>query len=526
MPLPENPAVISPFSQWDLAQVESPLFITNAINDFAERPLYLTGNWSVKPHLSISCFYDGNIFVRSHDTASDFITRVAPGVTMRLGNTESMFYLEADYTAGFNWYMEHFGQSNVDQNVSASLQWALPKTIIGLHLGFSSDTGTDIEASNLVRQQLYFIGLTTHYTLGDKTSLDLNGDYTRSDFDGFISSSQFDASAFFNYNYSPKTQIGIGGAAGYVIVPGEGDQTYQQLNLRATYRATGKLTFIGEVGGEIREFSLGGSDNITPVFNLSAAWDIRAGTQLNLSFQRQLYVSAFLTDQDYTATSVDISITQRITDYISASLTLSYINTDYTATSNNVYANREDNYMDIRPAVQWSVTSWLSIGVFYEYSQNFSSGLEADSFQRDRGGVDFAFLSSAMNTHFTKTLIWLALFACAPLANANPPQPASALQPAANYRLSPKDTIHIKVFHEDDLEITARVDKDGNIPFPLLGTAKIGGQTVQEATATMERPSARVSRQAAGFPGRGSLFQTALHDAGTGQQAGGFRDTR
>jgi len=59
-------------------------------------------------------------------------------------------------------------------------------------------------------------------------------------------------------------------------------------------------------------------------------------------------------------------------------------------------------------------------------------------------------------------------------------------RPAANYKLEAKDTVHIKVFHEDDLEMTARIDKDGNISFPLLGTAKIGGQTVQEATATME----------------------------------------
>lgn len=61
------------------------------------------------------------------------------------------------------------------------------------------------------------------------------------------------------------------------------------------------------------------------------------------------------------------------------------------------------------------------------------------------------------------------------------------LIPLASYKLSPKDTVHIKVYQEDDLETTARIDKDGNISFPLLGTAKIGGQNVQEATATMER---------------------------------------
>lgn len=55
-----------------------------------------------------------------------------------------------------------------------------------------------------------------------------------------------------------------------------------------------------------------------------------------------------------------------------------------------------------------------------------------------------------------------------------------------NYRIKPKDTVHIQVFGESDMETTGRVDKDGSIAFPLLGTARIGGQTVQEATATME----------------------------------------
>ena len=69
------------------------------------------------------------------------------------------------------------------------------------------------------------------------------------------------------------------------------------------------------------------------------------------------------------------------------------------------------------------------------------------------------------------------------------PAPTSAdqsPQPSVNYRLMPKDTVHIKVFQEDDLETTARIDRDGNIFFPLLGKARIGGETEQEATATMQ----------------------------------------
>ena len=77
---------------------------------------------------------------------------------------------------------------------------------------------------------------------------------------------------------------------------------------------------------------------------------------------------------------------------MSVSLAFSYINSVYSAAATNVSASREDNYFDARPSVQWMATSWLSVGIFYEYSQNLSHGQGADGFIRDRGGVDFAIL--------------------------------------------------------------------------------------------------------------------------------------
>lgn len=94
-----------------------------------------------------------------------------------------------------------------------------------------------------------------------------------------------------------------------------------------------------------------------------------------------------------------------------------------------------------------------------------------------------------------QALAWLAaMMACvtvahgqgAAVAGASPFTRTGMAQPSANYRLRARDAVHIRVFQEDDLEITDRIDKDGNIAFPLLGKARIGGETVQEATATME----------------------------------------
>ena len=394
VPLPANPALQQQqFSEWDLARVESPMFMSESINDFSERPVYLTGNWSVNPHLSIGFIYDGNIFLRHQNVQGDFITRFAPGVTMRLGNTESMFYLVADYTAGVDWYMTHSSQTTVDQDATATLQWNLPKTTITMRLGIFDDTGQDIDVTDRVRQTQYYAGATAHYAYGEKTSLDVSSDYTRSDFGhGLISSSQVEGQTFLNYEYSPQTQLGAGATMGYVWVPGGVDQEFEQANLRATYKATGKLTVIGEVGAEFRQYSGGEGQTVTPVFNLEGAWAVREGTEIDLTLQREIFASAILQDQDYTSTSVDLTIRQRIGDRVTALLTGGYVNAVYSAAATGVTGSRVDNFYYIRPAIQWQALKWLSVGIFYQFSEDISHGATSDSFTWDRGGVDIAIL--------------------------------------------------------------------------------------------------------------------------------------
>jgi polysaccharide export outer membrane protein len=75
---------------------------------------------------------------------------------------------------------------------------------------------------------------------------------------------------------------------------------------------------------------------------------------------------------------------------------------------------------------------------------------------------------------------WLLFALCIPCARAQ-----DDAGTVANYRLSANDLIFVKVFQEDDLNSTLRVAEDGTIIFPLIGTVKIGGQTVDAATRTI-----------------------------------------
>jgi polysaccharide export outer membrane protein len=67
-----------------------------------------------------------------------------------------------------------------------------------------------------------------------------------------------------------------------------------------------------------------------------------------------------------------------------------------------------------------------------------------------------------------------------PALAAAPSAPSAETTPS--YRLTPGDLIYVKVFQEDDLSSTLRIGEDGNIIFPLIGTVKVGGMSVNDAT--------------------------------------------
>src|SRR6476620_2809692 len=67
---------------------------------------------------------------------------------------------------------------------------------------------------------------------------------------------------------------------------------------------------------------------------------------------------------------------------------------------------------------------------------------------------------------------------------AMPPAPAPLTAPN-NYQLSANDQIAVEVFGEDDLRTAARLNSDGNVSLPLLGSVRLAGLTLSQAAARL-----------------------------------------
>ncbi len=73
--------------------------------------------------------------------------------------------------------------------------------------------------------------------------------------------------------------------------------------------------------------------------------------------------------------------------------------------------------------------------------------------------------------------------AAAPSANAA--SAAQAISAPSGYQLSANDQIAVEVFGEEDLRVSARLNTDGNVSLPLLGSVRLAGLTIGQATTRL-----------------------------------------
>ena len=75
--------------------------------------------------------------------------------------------------------------------------------------------------------------------------------------------------------------------------------------------------------------------------------------------------------------------------------------------------------------------------------------------------------------------------AAAPAAADVPSAPQNSVSAPTGYQLSANDQIAVEVFGEDDLRASVRLGGDGTVSLPLLGAVRLGGLTLQQATARL-----------------------------------------
>ena len=335
--------------------------------------------------------YDDNYTVSNGVRKSDTLLTISSGLTLTLGNPESKLMLRANYNASGVFFLNHSSQNAFDQSLSFDMYYRMQRLTLGLHIRPSLISGSSVDAGDRIGRKIFYSGLTANYALSEKTSISLNADYTYAGYNGLLSSRETRVQAFVNHQVTPKITIGLGGGYGALDVDGGQTQTSEQALMQISYTPTAKLAFNASAGWEFRNGGNGVPTSTTPVFSVGAAWTPREKTTISVDARRRTYGSAALVGQNYEATGISATITQQLRPLVSANLTVGYEFAEYQQALVGVDASRKDKYFYARAGMGFPIGHRCTANVFYEFSNNTSTGNGARAFDRNRVGMFLGF---------------------------------------------------------------------------------------------------------------------------------------
>jgi hypothetical protein len=331
--------------------------------------------------LDLSALYDNNIFISNTNKVADYEFTITPGVTMGFGDVfrRAGNFVRLDYAPSFQFFARNSSQNNIGQAFLLDGQYNSGKATWRFAQSIQVLNGADTDVGTRVTRQIYATSVGLSYLVSDKTFIDLAGNFAYQHFDNELDSWTLSGSGYFNYIYSPKLTIGLGVVGGFQAVTGplNPDQTFQQVNLKATYQATGKITLNATAGVEFLQFSGARAGYVTPVFALSGVYQPFDGTTFTVTAARRIQPSASLVGQDFTTTGVTAAVRQRFIQRLYLTVSGAFENSAYFANVPQVSATRNQNYISASVGLDYLVREGWSVGAFYLNRQTFGNSASA-----------------------------------------------------------------------------------------------------------------------------------------------------
>jgi len=206
------------------------------------------------------------------------------------------------------------------------------------------------------------------YQISEKTSTE--SDFRRVQFDynsaNLVGYTEYNTEDWFNYNLTPALPVSVGGLAGYdAVAVAHRNQTYGQLRVRVRYTLSAKLALDASAGGELRAYDSGQSDTTTPVFSLTASYQLARRTLLSVTGSRQKYAFIF-NGYNYLTTGANVYLTQDLTDRFTARASAGVESLQYLTTKHGL-KNYTDQFYYARLDVEAKIIRHLTGQMYYSW---------------------------------------------------------------------------------------------------------------------------------------------------------------
>lgn len=354
----------------------------------------ISGHLPVRARLSVSGVYDDNIFISNRNEVEDWIWTITPGISYESSDPDRNLehFLAASYDPSIVLFMDNDDQDALEHDARFRYHYKGDKLLFTAGQSFQRLSGSTNDAGNRIDRDIFDTLLTANYQVTGKSQLELEAAQNITSYDdpAKFDSKEWSGGLFWMYQMTPKMTLGVGPTIGFADIEGNPNQTYQQGIIRLNYIPTEKITITARGGLEAREYQESDDVDLYPVLSMKTEYRPFDGTEMSLEAYRRAVPSAVLAGQNYISTGLTARIRQRLYQKYYLGLAGGFENSDYQSTARRVNANRDDDYLFIRPSFEWQVTDWWMITAFYEFRDN-NSNIGNNEFVSNRAGVQTTF---------------------------------------------------------------------------------------------------------------------------------------
>lgn len=394
----------------DVPQIESANLFPSAKQQLETAAAETQKGWDLIIHGGLRATWDSNIYIQELNEESDFIVTISPGIAVgwgefrnelfrsgeihdRLDLTEaerSQNYFFLDYNPSYHLYTNNSNESSFEHDVRAGGRYTFTKLTLAANARFQTVNETDSDIGGRVEWRAFQARVGADYVINDKTTFEAAFDYSRRDFeDGRNDITEYRATGWIDRQISPSTNIALGYTHGWVDVDSGANQDFDQVQLRAVWKATEKLSARVTGGVEWR-----GADNredsTDATFAVGLVYNPFDATSIFLNGFRRTATSASGFNEVLTATGFDARIVQRLGDKYYLTGAGGFQTADYDENLITGFS-REDDYTWGRLSLGWDVNKWLTAVLAYEYRDNNSNQVNR-SYQEHLFFLQFSFL--------------------------------------------------------------------------------------------------------------------------------------
>jgi hypothetical protein len=345
--------------------------------------IYHSGLLNVHAGLAYSFVYGTGIQDQPGQKSSTVVQVVSPYVELDLGQ-----HLSLSYSPMLTYYSGNSGLGN-STGEGASLSWSesYQDWAFRLSQSYSFTSAPLIETGTQTSEEDYVTGVNVSHMIGNGFSLTLGLNQDFRDANQFNDLSEWSASGSINYMLNPKVQIGLNVGGGLDEVSDSPNETFESYSVVLMARPGPKTTVNLSVGLEEQSFDASGvSTSTTPIYSASIRYQLFKGTALILDGTRVVSPS-FFSNLLSTATSVDVTLRQNLSQKLVVQLFGAYANNSYQAiepgglpkyfltpaTATSLQVTRTDNTSSIGVGLNYTFTRRLFGSVYYTYSKNSAS---------------------------------------------------------------------------------------------------------------------------------------------------------